>query len=139
SLGHVVPMFSFLPEASRLRADLSWLATRAEIAWFDFTAPGDGCAFALCDPVSVSVTPPECKRWPLVLSAAFTRTWSPARWRALARRWFRLHYQYLCAPADRAGPPGEYDYSRVTAGPLPLADRLASHSSSKSRIEQTVN
>src|SRR5690606_23240426 len=95
SLGHVVPMVSFLPEASRLRADLSWLATRAEIAWVEVTAPGDGCAFALCDPVSVSVTPPEGKRWPLVLSAAFTRTLSPARWRALKRRWFRLHFQYL--------------------------------------------
>lgn len=139
SLGHVVPMVSFLPEATRLRADLAWLSTRDEIAWIDVTAPGDGCAFALCDPVSVSVTPPEGKRWPLVISAAFTQTLSPARWRALRRRWFRLHFQYLCAFDNLAGNPGDYDYFRVTAGPQTLGARFKTRHPSKSRIEATVN
>ncbi|PIE07394.1 MAG: hypothetical protein CSA74_08430 [Rhodobacterales bacterium] len=135
TLGQVVPMVSFLPDAWRLRADLAHLAT-ADIAWVDVTAPGDGCAFALCDPVAVSgVAPATGKRWPLVISAAFTRTLSPERWRDLRWRFFRLHFQYLCA-FDR---PGDYDYFRITAGPLSLASRFAGRAPSKSRIETPVS
>jgi hypothetical protein len=97
TLGHVVPMVSFLPKARRLRADLAYLSARPELTWVDVTAPGDGCAFALCDPVSVTGVAPPDKRWPLVISAAFTQTLSPERWKALRWRFFRLHFQYLCA------------------------------------------
>ncbi len=132
SLGQVVPMVSFLPRAQRLRADLAFLSTRDELFWLDVTAPGDGCAFALCDPVSVSGVAPETgKRWPLVISAAFTQTLSPERWRALRWKFFRLHFQYLCA-FDR---PGDYDYFRITAGPRTLAGRFAGRAPSRSRIE----
>ena len=135
SLGQVVPMVSFLPRAERLRGDLRYLSTREELAWVDVTAPGDGCAFALCDPVSVSGVAPEGKRWPLVFSAAFTQTLSPTRWKALRWRFFRLHFQYLCA-FDR---PGDYDYFRITAGPLTLAQRYAGRPASRSRIERAVS
>jgi len=131
TLGQVVPMVSFLPDAQRLRADLCYLSGRDELAWVDVTAPGDGCAFALCDPVAVSGVAPEGKRWPLVISCAFTRTLSPERWRALRWRFFRLHFQYLCA-FDR---PGDYDYFRITAGPLTLGARYAGRAPSPSRIE----
>ena len=135
TLGQVVPMVSFLPRADRLRADLNYLSARDELTWVDVTAPGDGCAFALCDPVSVSGVAPEGKRWPLVFSAAFTQTLSPARWRALRWRFFRLHFQYLCA-FDR---PGDYDYFQITAGPVTLADRYADRPPSRSRIERAVS
>lgn len=135
SLGQVVPMVSFLPEAWRLRADLAYLSQREELFWLDVTAPGDGCAFALCDPVAVSGVAPEGKRWPLVISAAFTQTLSAARWNALKRRYFRLHFQYLCA-FDRVK---DYDYFRITAGPITLAERFAGRGASKSRIEKPVN
>lgn len=135
SLGQVVPMVSFLPKAWRLRADLAYLSARDEITWVDVTAPGDGCAFALCDPVAVSGVAPPDKRWPLVLSAAFTQTLSPERWAALRRRYFRLHFQYLCA-FDR---PGDYDYFQITAGPLTLERRFAGRSPSKSRIETPLS
>lgn len=136
TLGQVVPMVSFLPQARRLRGDLAFLCTRDEVTWVDVTAPGDGCAFALCDPVGVSgVAPAEGKRWPLVLSAAFTQTLSPERWQALRRRYFRLHFQYLCA-FDR---PGDYDYFQITAGPLTLAARYDGRPASKSRIETPLS
>ncbi|MFN3845143.1 MAG: hypothetical protein ACK4RZ_04855 [Paracoccaceae bacterium] len=135
SLGQVVPMVSFLPKAQRLRADLHYLSARPEVTWVDVTAPGDGCAFALCDPVSVTGVAPADKKWPLVISAAFTQTLSPARWKALRWRFFRLHFQYLCA-FDR---PGDYDYFQITAGPVPLADRYRGRAPSKSRIEHPVN
>ena len=135
TLGQVVPMVSFLPRAEALRADLQYLSTRDELAWVDVTAPGDGCAFALCDPVAVSGVGGPGQRWPLVFSAAFTQTLSPARWQALRWRFFRLHFQYLCA-FDR---PGDYDYFRITAGPRTLGARYAARNPSKSRITAPVN
>ena len=135
SLGQVVPMMSFLPEAKRLRADLRYLSTSDALAWVDVTAPGDGCAFALCDPVAVSGVAPEGKRWPLVFSAAFTQTLSPERWGALRWKFFRLHFQYLCA-FDR---PRDYDYFQITAGPVSLGTRYAGRRASRSRIDVPVS
>ncbi|CUH87374.1 hypothetical protein PH5382_01301 [Phaeobacter sp. CECT 5382] len=135
TLGQVVPMVSFLPRAERLRADLRYLAARDEITWVDVSAPGDGCAFALCDPVSVSGVAPDNKRWPLVISAAFTQTLSPARWKSLRWRFFRLHFQYLCA-FDR---PGDYDYFRITAGARTLRARYNGRKPSRSRIDVAVS
>ncbi|MGX9354183.1 hypothetical protein ACS3SW_03180 [Roseobacteraceae bacterium S113] len=136
SLGHVVPMVSFLPRADRLRRDLHDLCQSDALAWIDVTAPGDGCAFALCDPVSVSGAAPESgKRWPLVFSAAFTQSLSPARWKELRWRFFRLHFQYLCA----FDAPKDYDYFQITAGPQTLAARYKDRPPSKSRLEMPVN
>lgn len=131
SLGQVVPMMSFLPEASDLRRDLQLMAAQKDVFWMDVTAPGDGCAFALCDPVSVSGVAPEDKTGPLVISAAFTQTLTPERWKELRWRFFRLHFQYMSAFDN----PGDYDYFRVTAGPLLLRDRYKDRQPSKSRIE----
>ena len=131
SLGQVVPMVSFLPRAGRLRADLHYLSQQERVAWIDVTAPGDGCSFALCDPVAVSGVAPPNQRWPLILSAAFTQTLSPERWKSLRWRFFRLHFQYLCA-FDR---PRDYDYFQITAGPLTLADRYRGRAPSRSRID----
>jgi hypothetical protein len=135
SLGQVVPMVSFLPKAERLRSDLKYLSARTELNWVDVSAPGDGCAFALCDPVTVSGVAPADKKWPLVFSAAFTQTLSPKRWAELRWRFFRLHFQYLCA-FDQVG---DYDYFRITAGPMTLADRYKDRAPSKSRIDVSVS
>lgn len=135
SLGQVVPMVSFLPEADRLRADLQYLSERDELAWVDVSAPGDGCAFALCDPVTVSGVATPRKRWPLVFSAAFTQTLAPETWAKLKRRYFRLHFQYLCA-FDR---PKDYDYFQITAGPETLRARYEGRPASKSRIDVAVS
>lgn len=131
SLGQVVPMVSFLPQAHRLRADLHFLSQRDEITWVDVTAPGDGCAFALCDPVAVSGVAPAVQTGPLVLSAAFTQTLRPETWAKLRWRFFRLHFQYLCAFDN----PGHYDYFQITAGPHTLAERYAGQKPSASRID----
>lgn len=136
TLGQVVPMVSFLPKADQLRRDLHDLSQQSVMPWVDVTAPGDGCAFALCDPVCVTgVAPDRGKTGPLVLSAAFTQTLSPARWKALRWRFFRLHFQYLCA----FDQPGAYDYFRITAGPKTLGERFAGRAPSASRIERPVS
>ncbi|AUH66175.1 alpha/beta hydrolase [Paracoccus zhejiangensis] len=130
TLGHVVPMASFLPRAERLRYDLQFLSTRDEIFWLDVTAPGDACSFGLCDPVAVTGVATPAQKHPLVISAAYTQTLSPEKQRALRGHWFRLHFQYLCA-FDR---PGDYDYFAITAGPLTLAERFANRAPSPGRI-----
>ena len=128
SLGQVVPMVSFLPKASGLRSDLHLMSEQKNVAWVDVTAPGDGCSFALCDPVDVTGVTPKTKHWPLVFSAAFTQSLSPEKWKKLRWRFFRLHFQYLCA-FDR---PKDYDYFKITAGPLTLKERYSERPPSKS-------
>jgi hypothetical protein len=130
SLGQVVPMVSFLPKADRLRGDLRYLSDSDQITWVDVTAPGDGCAFALCDPVAVTGVAGPDQKWPLILSCAFTQTLSPDRWKELRWKFFRLHFQYMCA-FDRVGI---YDYFAITAGAMTLAQRFAGVPASKSRI-----
>jgi hypothetical protein len=135
TLGQSIPMVSFLPEARQLRADLRLLSEQPHLAWVDVSAPGDGCSFALSDPVAVSGVGREGKPWPLVMSAAFSQTLAPETLKQLKRRWFRLHFQYLCA-FDR---PGDYDYFRITAGPLTLAERFRGRAPSKSRIDVAIS
>ena len=132
TLGQVIPMVSFLPEARRLRRDLRLLSMSDQITWLDVSAPGDGCCFALSDPVAVSgVAPKSGQKWPIIISAAFTKTLKPETLSALRHRYFRLHFQYLCA-FDR---PSDYDYFKITAGPLTLGERFHGRQSSKSRID----
>lgn len=131
TLGQVIPMVSFLPDAKRLRGDLRALSQSDSLTWVDVTAPGDGCSFALCDPVAVTGVATGQQKWPLVLSAAFSQTLSNTRWQELRWRFFRLHFQYLCAFDEG----GDYDYFRITAGPMTLAKRFAERQPSKSRID----
>ncbi len=132
TLGQVIPMISFLPEARQIRRDLRLLSMSDDITWLDVSAPGDGCSFALSEPVSVSgVAPNTGQKWPIVISAAFSQTLKPETLAKLKHKYFRLHFQYLCA-FDR---PRDYDYFRVTAGPLTLGQRFEGRQSSKSRID----
>lgn len=122
TLGQVIPMVSFLPQANELRAALHELAKDRRLTWIDVSAPGDGACFALSDPVAVSgVDPaPSEKLWPRVVSAAFSDTLSPETLRRTRWRFFRRHIQYLCA----FDHPQSYDYFAITAGPLTLAQRF---------------
>ncbi|MFQ6548150.1 hypothetical protein AADZ90_009330 [Aestuariibius sp. 2305UL40-4] len=131
TIGEAIPMLSFLPKARQLRADLAYLSTSDQIVWIDVTAPGDGCSFALCDPVAVSGVAPDDQKWPTVFSAAFTQSLSQEKQDEMQWRFFRRHFQYLCA-FDK---PRDYDYFQITAGPRSLRDRYANRVSSHSRID----
>jgi hypothetical protein len=135
SLGQVVPMVSFLPRATRLRGDLHYLCQSEALTWVDVTAPGDGCAFALCDPVQVTGLTPPAQRWPLIISCAFTQTLSPETWKRLRYKFFRLHFQYMCA-FDRVG---HYDYFRITAGARTLAQHYEGVPHSPQRITRALS
>lgn len=139
TLGQAVPMVSFLPRAGRLRADLALMAGQDRVSWVDVSAPGDGCTFALCDPVAVTGVAPEGARWPLVLSAAFSRTLTAGKQAELKRRYFRLHFQYLCAFDALRNRADEYDYFRTTAGPLTLWARYGARTPSPGRITRAAS
>ena len=133
SLGQVVPMVSFLPNAVRLRGDLQYLAGCDQLSWVDVTALGDVGAFALCDPVAVTGVSPVPQHWPIVFSAAFSQTMAPARWRRIRWRFLREHFQYMCA----FDSPN--DYFQITAGPLTLRQRYGSWASSPSCLTKAVS
>ena len=140
TLGQAIPMVSVLPRAGRLRGDLALMAGQTRVPWVDVSAPGDGCSFALCDPPAVTGVAPPGARWPLVLSAAFSHTLSDAARARMRWRFFRRHFQYLCA-FDRLPPgdPSAYDYFAVTAGPLTLWQRFGGRHPSPSRITRVVS
>lgn len=137
TVGQVIPMMSFLPEATELRGDLNYLSQSRQISWIDISAPGDGGCFALSDPVHVTgVAPPEAdKHWPKVISAAFTQTMSEEALAKTKWRFFRRHVQYLCAFDN----PGSYDYFQITAGPKTLNDRFAWRGATASRKETPLS
>ncbi len=137
TVGQVIPMMSFLPEARELRENLNYLSQSTEMSWIDISAPGDGGCFALSDPVHVTgVAPSEAdKHWPKVISAAYSETLSPEVLAKTKWRFFRRHVQYLCA-FDR---PGSYDYFQITAGPRTLNARFAWRGATASRIETPLS
>ena len=128
SLGHVFPMLGLLRRADALRTAVRQLG-QGNIPWVDVSSLADGCAFALCHPVSV-ITSCKDTKWPLVFSAAFGKSVSPKRLAAMRWRFFRKHFQYLCA-FDR---PEYFDYFALTCGSRSLWDRYQSRAPSKSVI-----
>lgn len=132
TLGQAIPVTSFLPGAWDLRRDLQQISLRGDIKWLDVSAPGDGACFALSDPVSVSgVAPLTHKYGPTVISAAFSQTLSKETQRGTRWKFFRRHIQYLCA----FDYPVEYDYFKITAGPVSLKSRYAHRGSSASVVD----
>lgn len=132
TLGQAIPVTSFLPGAWDLRRDLQQISKRDDVKWLDVSAPGDGACFALSDPVAVSGAASVRQKYgPTVISAAFSQTLTAETQRATRWKFFRRHIQYLCA----FDYPVEYDYFKITAGPVSLKGRFAHRVSSASVIE----
>ena len=125
TLGHWTPLLSSLPQAERFRTELDRLARDPALDWVDFTAPPDGCCFALTDPISAAGAAPARPNHPRLLSPRFAAMFSPARYAEIKRDRFRLHFQYLMA----SELPGDYDYTAITAGPLLLGERFEGQAS----------
>ena len=122
TLGHCVPMLGSLPQAIDFREDLKLVATTARLDWVDFTAPPDGCCFALVDPLSacgVTLTTRKEDR-PKLLSPRFAEMFETSKYTEIRRDKFRVHFQYLMASQR----PVSYDYFAITAGVCTLAERF---------------
>jgi hypothetical protein len=130
TLGHCVPVLSYQPEATRFRDELACVRHVTQFIWLDFTAPPDGCCFALMDPTEVCLDgqrhPEKVPAGgPKRLSPRFAQSFSPERYRSIRRDKYRCHFQYLMATELQAS----YDYFSVTAGPMRLVDRFAGQDS----------
>lgn len=121
TLGQCIPLLALVPHAKTFRQELELLGATEGLHWIDFSAPPDGCCFALVDPFESCGLQPvaDC---PKLLSPRFAEMFASADYQALRHDKLRMHFQYL-----RASERGEtYDYFLITAGATTLADRFAS-------------
>lgn len=127
TLGHCIPILSFLPNAQRFRDELACVAQASAIDWVDFTAPTDGACFALIDPVAATgiARPDGAEPRPKLLSARYVTLFTPKTYAAMKYDWYRHHFQYLMA-GEKAG---DYDYFAITAGPQSLGERYRAKAS----------
>jgi pimeloyl-ACP methyl ester carboxylesterase len=122
TLGQWIPLLGLLPGADRFRRELRALASAPALTWIDFSAPPDGCCFALVDPLSGSGVSCEdaLPDRPKLLSPRFAAMFGPSEYQALRKDKFRMHFQYLMASAQKT----EYDYFAITAGAVTLGERF---------------
>lgn len=129
TLGQCMPMLACLPQANGFRDDLQVLAGAQELDWVDFTAPPDGCCFALVDPLVACGLDGAARLpdRPKLLSPKFADMFDAPDYRALRGDRFRVHFQYLMASKK----PVAYDYFAITAGAMTLAQRFSSFQSTQ--------
>jgi len=101
------------------------LAHRTDVAWFDFSSPGDWGSFALIDPVAACVPAAGAGLWPVMRSPRFHTLFDAQEYRKVQRDKRRLHLQYLMAGTRQ----GAYSYFDITGGALTLPRRYALASS----------
>lgn len=124
TLGQWLPLSGTPTIAHRFRDELRELARAQGLEWIDFSAPPDGCCFALCNPFdAMGITlPPKGQRLNFkCVNPRFAEMFSPEKYLALKKDKLRLHFQYVSA-SDRAT---DYDYFMICAGPLTLAQRFS--------------
>lgn len=126
TLGQWVPALGTLPAASSFRSELESIARSTGVSWLDFSAPSDGCCFALQDPFKACGVAFEKEGVELkVLNPKFADMFAPDLYRKLKKDKFNLHFQYLKASHNRV----DYDYFLIVAGRCTLASRYQQHPS----------
>lgn len=128
TLGHSIPLTSFLPAANTFRLELQSLALDHRLLWVDYTAPTDGACFSLLNPITVNGLRSAPGLGPIILSPRFFKLYSRQRYRKLRWNRYTMHFLYLMA-SEYAGA---YDYFGMTAGPLSMKARLDSEYSTLS-------
>jgi hypothetical protein len=122
TLGQWMPLLSTLPKAERFRDDLRCLAGAKGIDWLDFSAPPDGCCFALVHPLKAcGLDAVAVLDRPKLLSPRFADMFDTEDYAAIRRDRFRCHFQYLMA-SKKTVP---FDYFAITSAAQTLADRFS--------------
>jgi hypothetical protein len=126
TLGQWMPLLSTLPKAERFRDDLRCLAGAKDMDWIDFSAPPDGCCFALVNPLSSCGEDIDAvEDRPKLLSPRFADMFDADDYAAIRRDRFRCHFQYLMASKKAV----LFDYFAITAGARTLSDRFSGNPS----------
>lgn len=127
TLGHWLPLLSSLPSARQFRDQLQVLSHQPALTWVDFSAPADGCCFALVNAVTAAVPAHlQGSCVPKLLSPRFQTLFTPADYKTLCNHRFDLHFQYIMAGRIA----GDYDFFALTAGTHTLKDRYMHTASS---------
>ena len=123
TLGQCVPLLGLMPRARVFRQELREVAATPGLCWTDYSSPGDWGSFALVDPLQICrVAPPGAAVLrPRMLSPRFHTLFDPHEYAMIRRNKRRLHLQYLMA----SPLAGDYDYFRLTAGPVRLGGDTA--------------
>jgi hypothetical protein len=124
TLGSVMPAVALHPAARRMREIIGRLAVESTLAWVDCQSRKDVMTFLNFDPVDgvgVHVGPRRCN--PLTWQVRFKDMLSPADYRRIRWKFFRVHFQYIMA-SDRPSP---YDYILLVAGPVAIAEWARQH------------
>ena len=123
TLGQVMPMLTSLPKAERFRDDLKYLSRAKGIHWIDFSAPPDGCCFALINPLlACGEDTLAVVDQPKLLSPRFAEMFEPSEYAAVRKDKFRCHFQYLMSSKKVT----LFDYFAITAADETLAERYSS-------------
>ena len=122
TLAQSIPLLGLLPMANKFRAEMQTLADADGLTWVDFSAPSDGCCFALTDPFEACAIVGSRQRGVdfKILNPRFANLFDATTYASLKRNKLLLHFQYLRA----AQIPGDYNYFAITAGPVSLDERF---------------
>jgi len=124
TIGANLPIVGFYPKAQWFRDRIKRLAVAPDIAWVDYQSRHDIMNFWPFDPVTghgIQVGPE--RRNPLVVAISFRDLWAGEHFGRRRWRFFRAHFQFLCA---NERPGAAYDYYLICCGPFDLATRAGS-------------
>ncbi len=122
TLGSVLPVVGFMPEAGWFRDRVARLAVERRLDWVEYQSRKDVISVSRFDPVAGhGIDPGRARVNPAVQSVRFRNVVEPETYARIRLRFFALHFLFV-GPVER---PGDYDYHAMVLGPVPLALRVA--------------
>ncbi|MQB09752.1 hypothetical protein DXT96_07780 [Agrobacterium sp. ICMP 6402] len=115
TLGGAALQCALLSSADRLRESVGKIARHPEVIWFDIQCLTDPIHLYRCN--TVALTGHKDAPQPKIVPIRFKHSLSPERYKKNKRNFLRMHRQYVLGPDRRSG----YDFTLLTAGPLPAA------------------
>ncbi|MDH6296279.1 hypothetical protein SAMN03159422_04457 [Agrobacterium fabrum] len=115
TLGGAALQCAFLSSAERLRESIGAIARHPDVTWFDIQCLTDPIHLYRCN--TVALTGHKDAPQPKIVPIRFKHSLSPERYKKNKRNFLRMHRQYVLGPDRRSG----YDFTLLTAGPLPAA------------------
>lgn len=115
TLGGAALQCAFLSSADRLRESVGAIARHPDVTWFDIQCLTDPIHLYRCN--TVALTGHRDAPLPKIVPIRFKHSLSPERYKKNKRNFLRMHRQYVLGPDRRSG----YDFTLLTAGPLPAA------------------
>ena len=119
TLGGAALQCAFLSSASRLRHSIGALAHHRHVRWFDIQCLSDPIHPFACHTAKLSGYPDAPQ--PAIIKVKFKHMLSDARDKKNKLNFLRLHRQYVLGSDRKCG----YDFTLLTAGPLPAASFAA--------------